>query len=277
MGFFDSFRTHELADEVQVYITEGRLLVLFHVLSQLQSRGFASSNIIQVARRILDRTPQATLISLAATPGGNSLIVLIGRILRVSAPGNQNEARSIRIRTALDSARPREAANQASQHYTIDAGITLSQEAIGYLDRIGVQYFEQTGSRFNVNSGTRTPSSQADAMYTVIQSGDRTLSLYNRTNVTPILEAYRTASTTGRTRQQIVQSMADAIQSQVNRGVYISNHLRAGGIDISVRGDVGIPAMTADQKRVMIEIARRITGGQAFEERRPPHIHIQYQ
>ena len=164
-----------------------------------------------------------------------------------------------------------------SSYYTIDTGIVLAAEAIGFLNSIGEEYFKKTGKMFNVNSGTRTPERQADAMYIVIQSGDTTLSLYNAARVKPILDAYKAAKAAGKSRAEIVQAMTDVIQDQVNKGIYISNHLKAGAIDIDINGEGAIPAMSSAEKKTMIAIAKKVTGGQAFEEKRPPHIHIQYQ
>lgn len=277
-GFFDSMKPLQLAADAVQYANTGRPGVTYQVLSQMQKRGFASSNIVQVARGILDKIPQATLNNLALRPDGFQLVKLLETVLKASSPENKNAPRSVKIAAAIAAAKPPEKKKPlAGTYYTIDSGIVLNPTAIGYLDKIGAEYFEKTGKKFNVNSGTRTPLRQADAMYTVIQSGDTTLSLYNRATVTPILNAYKTAKAAGQSRQQIVQAMADVIQDQVNRKIYISNHLKAGGIDISVVGDAGVPAMSEPEKKIMIAIAKKVTGGNAFEERRPPHIHIQYQ
>lgn len=164
-----------------------------------------------------------------------------------------------------------------SYYYTVDQGIVLADEAIKYLNLIGEQYFKKTGKKFNVNSGTRTPYRQAEAMFIVIQSGDSNLSLYNRDRVNPILDAYKTSKAAGKSREEIIQAMTAVIQDQVNNKIYISNHLKAGAIDIDINGEGEIAPMSSTEKKIMIEIAIKVTGGQAFEEKSPPHIHIQYQ
>ena len=164
-------------------------------------------------------------------------------------------------------------------YYTIDAGIILEAEAIAILDKIGPLYFKRVGKKFNVNSGTRGARRQADAMLGVIEAGGTNLPKYtNREAANEVLDAYKKAKAVGKSRDGIVQAMAQAIQNQIDsRGYYISKHMRAGAIDISVRGDVGVPAMLDAEQKIMIEIAKNvITQGNAFYESEPPHIHIQF-
>lgn len=188
-----------------------------------------------------------------------------------------NALSAMALKAAIDTAKPEPEKNKDKENpfYTVDVGIVLADEAIRFLDAIGIKYFKRVGKKFNVNSGTRTPYRQANAMLGVIEAGDKTLSKYgNRQAINEILKAYRA----GISRNDKIQKMADVIQSQVNRNIFISNHLRAGGIDIATVGDAatGVPRMSAAEEKIMIEIAREVTGGQAFKEMFPPHIHIQY-
>lgn len=186
-----------------------------------------------------------------------------------------NATSLLMFKAAIDSAPPPQNDKEENPYYTIDAGIVLTDEAIKLLDEIGIRYFKRVGKKFNVNSGTRTPLSQATAMLGVIEAGDRNLSKYgNRQAANEILNAYRT----GRTREERIKKMTEVIQGQVSRNIFISNHLRAGGIDIATVGDVvtGVPRMSAAEEKIMIEIAKEVTRGQAFKEMFPEHIHIQY-
>lgn len=236
---------------------------------------------LDVSFRFLNLLPTATLLSLAKTKNGKAFCqILLSWLLNTSNDTSQAVSPGIdlvielrRLKDAIDNASPPE--DGKNPYYTIDAGIVLSDEAIKFLDKIGVEYYKRTGKRFNVNSGTRTPYRQANAMLGVIEAGDKTLSKYgNRQAINEILNAYRT----GKSRDEKVQAMADVIQSQVNRNIFISNHLKAGGIDIATVGDTatGVPRMSAAEEKIMIEIAKKVTGGQAFKEMFPEHIHIQY-
>lgn len=144
------------------------------------------------------------------------------------------------------------------------------------MDKIGPKYFEKTGKKFYVNSGTRDAFRQADAMYVKANGGDRFADYKNKKAAAEVLTAYRSAKAEGKSRQEITRAMADVIQRQINNKTYISSHLRAGGIDIAIIEKPGIAALSASEKRIMIEIAKEVSGGQAFEEKVPPHIHIQY-
>lgn len=187
-----------------------------------------------------------------------------------------NTVQLMLLKSAIDNAPPPTDATTASPYYTIDEGIVLADDAIAHLDNIGAAYFEKIAKKFNVNSGTRTPYRQAAAMW-VKYAKDKKLSEYGTgAAITEILQAIKTAQAAGKTGDAIVQAMADAIQKQVDRGVYISKHLKAGAIDIAVVASAGVPAMSKTEKKTMIEIAKKVTGGNAFEETNPPHIHIQY-
>lgn len=178
-----------------------------------------------------------------------------------------------RTKPQLDQIKIEDTKTNESPYYTIDPNIIISPEAKNILDLIGAEYFKQTGKRFNVNSGTRDPYRQAEAMY-VKYPGDKTFSEYrNRPAINEILEAIRKAQKAGQSRAQIVKAMGDVIKSQVERGIYISSHLKAGAIDISVFATAETPE---PDKKLIISIAKKVTGGQAFEETNPPHIHIQY-
>lgn len=189
-----------------------------------------------------------------------------------------NAATLIFLKTAIDNAKPEPDKDEPtdSPYYTIDEGIVLSEEAIGVLDKIGVEYNKKIGKKFNVNSGTRDAYRQAAAMY-VKYGKDKTFSEYgNRAAINEILAAIKNAQAAGKTGNAVVQAMADAIQNQIGRNIFISNHLKAGCIDIAVNASPGVQAMSAAERKAMIETAIKVTGGQAFYETNPPHIHIQF-
>lgn len=163
--------------------------------------------------------------------------------------------------------------SSVSSYYTIDEGIILEEEAIAILDKIGHEYFKRTGKKFNVNSGTRGSDRQAAAMYQVYMSGDKTFSLYKNRKVADELIAIIKA---GGIKESIVKKMTDLIQKNYEQGVFMSSHQRAGAIDISIKGDIGVPPMSSSEQKIMMEIADKITGKTTLLERSPPHIHITF-
>ncbi len=278
LGYFDSLKHGELAAEAAQYPLTGRPNVAYAVLTQLQARGFASSDIVHVARGILDSIPQQNVNSLVLTPDGSILIRRIGQILKITDPGNATSPRSVKIKTALDLAKPKPKKPGENPYYTIDAGIVLEADAIAVLDKIGPLYFEKVGKKFNVNSGTRDAFRQADAMW-IKYPRDKIFSEYpNRKLINEILESIRAAQKTGKDRAGIVQAMTNAIQLQINRKEYISKHLIAGCIDIATEPDIatGVARMSSQEQTIMKEIAVKVTGGTAKKENNPPHIHIQF-
>lgn len=205
----------------------------------------------------------------------HKLTAFVVPLIKPSACAN-NMAQLMLLKSAIDNAPPPTDEKAANPHYTLDEGIILSPDAIQILDKIAIEYFKKVAKKFNVNSGTRTPYRQAAAMW-VKYANDKTLSEYGGgAAITEILQAIKTAQAAGKTGTAVVQAMADAIQKQVDRGVYISRHLKAGALDIAVVASPGVTAMTKNEKKTMIEVAKKVTGGNAFEETNPPHIHIQY-
>lgn len=162
--------------------------------------------------------------------------------------------------------------SNGNAYYTIDAGIVLEADAIAVMDKIAPMYFAKVGKKINVNSGTRDAYRQADAMYNVYMGKDKTLSLYNRQRANELIAIIKK----GEPKTITIQKMGDLIQKYANNGVLMSDHQKAGAIDIDINGDIGIPAMSGSEQRIMLEIAFKVTGFKALLEKSPPHIHIKF-
>jgi hypothetical protein len=67
----------------------------------------------------------------------------------------------------------------------------------------------------------------------------------------------------------VIAAMADVIRLQMERGIFISAHLRAGAVDIRNRD------MTPAEKHSFLEAVTEVGGATALEESRPPHYHLQ--
>ena len=191
---------------------------------------------------------------------------------------NVNKKIDEKLKTFFTEANLKELQNQkdktTSPYYTIDSGIVLEADAIATLDKIGPLYFAKVGQKFNVNSGTRNSYSQADAMYNVYMNGDKTLSLYNRQRANELIDIIKK----GESKAVTIQKMADLIQSYFEKGILMSGHQKAGAIDIAVVGDAatGVPPMSGQQQKIMMGIAKKVTGFGALLEKHPPHIHVKF-
>lgn len=232
-----------------------------------------------VGCRFLNLLPLATLLKLVNTKKGKELCQMLLRWFlnpqpldnpQPVCPGVDFVIELTRLKDAVDKASPKEDGNP---YYTIDPNIVLEADAIAVLDKIAPLYFDKVGEKFNVNSGTRDSYRQAEAMYDVYMSGDRTLSLYkNRTAINELIAVIKN----GESRAITVQKMTAIVQKYFEQGILMSGHQKAGAIDIDINGDTGIKAMTSAQQKIMMEIAAKVTGFSALLEKSPPHIHTKF-
>ena len=152
-------------------------------------------------------------------------------------------------------------------YYHVRSGVVLSENAKAKLSQIGQAYQQKTGKTMQITSGTRTPYKQAGAMFTKIQLGDSFSEYKNRAALSEILSAYKQAKTAGKSSEQAKQAMAQTIQNQVDRGVYISRHLRGGAADVSI---IGL------NQSAFREAVKSVTGQEPLYEGKPPHFHLQF-
>ncbi len=149
------------------------------------------------------------------------------------------------------------------------ASVRLSPKVRAKLDDIATRYYQRTKRRVIVTSGTRTPREQALAMYYKCRRGSRLRIYKNRAAIRPLLEVYDKGRLERWSKAKIVAGMADIIQGQVDRGVYISRHLYANAFDVRSRD------MSRRNKRAFRRAAEEAGGVKVVEERRPPHFHCE--
>ncbi len=143
------------------------------------------------------------------------------------------------------------------RNYTVNEGILMTDALRPQLQTLADRYAEQTGGNLRITSGYRPPSRQASAMYDLIQNKGTTYvrNLYaNKGAVNEILTAYANGGQASMTR---------AIEGQVDRGVYISSHLRSRALDTGTDANFG----------VLQNIVRDMGGTVANEGN---HFHIQF-
>ena len=164
-------------------------------------------------------------------------------------------------------ARPDDAAHR---RFTTLPGVTLPTLVKEKVTRIADAYHRRTGKGLVITSGARDAEDQAEAMYELFRLGADVINLYrNKSALREIQRAYEDGRTAARPAAAVVAAMAEVIRRQVERGVFISAHLRAGAVDIRNRD------MTSTEKRALLDAVSEVGGVSALEESRPPHYHLQ--
>lgn len=113
-----------------------------------------------------------------------------------------------------------------------------------------------------VTSGRRTPRQQAGAMAYKLTRGDDLLQLYRARAL--VLEIVAAAG--DRTAPNVAR-MAEVIEGQVARGLYISSHLAADALDLRRRH------YSAEQLDAVVAAARNLGARVVLE---PDHIHVEH-
>jgi hypothetical protein len=168
----------------------------------------------------------------------------------------------------FDLQKPSRAEPYAPPRFKVLPGVTLSTDAAAALERIDDAYYKKTGQRLVITSGTRDAARQAKAMYKMIRLGADITGLYrNKTAAREIKAAYTRSA--GKPAEAVVMAMYDTIRDQIDRGVYISAHLRAGAVDIRNR------TMSPSQKKAFEQSVAEVGGASLLEETKPPHYHLQ--
>jgi hypothetical protein len=157
---------------------------------------------------------------------------------------------------------------ESPPRYTVLDDVTLSPEAASKMDRIDDIYFKKTGKHLVITSGTRDAARQAKAMFKMIRLGADIMRLYrNKDAAREVKQAYdRTA---GKPADDRIEAMYDVLKAQIDRGVFISAHLRAGAVDVRNK------TMSAADKRAFLKSVAEASGASVLEETKPPHYHLQ--
>lgn len=143
--------------------------------------------------------------------------------------------------------------------------MVLSIEDAAVLKKIAREYYEKTGKDMVVNSGTRTPRSQAKAMYDNLHKRVNLVHYTDQKAYKEILKAYHDNVRSG--ESVTVDAMTRVIEAQVSRHEYISRHLRGRAVDVLIND------MSSDQLSVFIQAAHHARA-QTLPETN--HYHLQF-
>jgi len=154
--------------------------------------------------------------------------------------------------------------------YATLGDVELTPRVAGRVAQLDAAYARRTRKHLTVTSGTRDAARQARAMYKMLRLGADVLRLYrNKEAVREIKEAYDAGRAAGKPADDVVAAMYAVLRAQIDRGVYISAHLRAGAVDIRSRD-----MSDADRKAFTAAVAE-VGGVYMLEESAPPHFHLQ--
>ena len=112
------------------------------------------------------------------------------------------------------------------ENYTVNSDVVLSADVKLKVKKIADAYFKATQKTIVVTSGTRSSSSQAEAMYGKLAGGDQLAVYRDQKSVKEIKKAYEDAKKAKKGKPEIIKAMQSVIDGQIKKGVYISRHLR---------------------------------------------------
>ncbi len=157
--------------------------------------------------------------------------------------------------------------SDTGQSYSIKPGVNLPSAIQAQVTILASTYFQQTGVKIVITSGSRTPQSQAAAMYSNLSAG-KTLRIYkNQRAAKQIEHAYQQGKAARKSKQQTISDMASVIWTQMRSGIYISRHLHQGAVDVRTRG------LSAQDQKTFISVANSLGYSVIYEG---DHFHIQF-
>jgi hypothetical protein len=115
--------------------------------------------------------------------------------------------------------------------------VIITDKMLPGVIKITKSYKKDTGRKLGINSGKRTPGSQAGAMFGRFKKLGvvRVKSIYkNKKAFDEIADGYRQHLNNS---PAAINAMARIIERQVASGIYISRHLRGGSIDVNRNAD----------------------------------------
>jgi len=166
--------------------------------------------------------------------------------------------------TGMDGSLRNDRIHYSTKDSSIIVGPDVSTNVIDTADA----FYKRTGKDLVVTSATRNARSQAEAIADKITLGEDIRKLYrNKTAAAELLDSFKKG---GLTTSERTSALEQAIQSQMDRGILISDHLKSTAIDyrdkdlgMSERSDLRTSALESGATKVL-------------REGKPPHTHVEY-
>ena len=144
--------------------------------------------------------------------------------------------------------------------------IVIPDRIKGALNDVAEEFFYRTDTPLFINSGRRNPITQARAMYRKFRNNVR--GDYTGPRGKEIIGIYDHAVAGRYDEGQTLSVMTQAIQNQVERGEYVSPHLRDNAVDIRWQD-------TPARRNILREISER-RGHTLVDEGFPKHHHLTF-
>lgn len=156
-------------------------------------------------------------------------------------------------------------------YYQLDEGIVIRPQAEAKIAWLAKEYRKRGGkTKLFITSGERSAHQQAEAMYIKMRLGARLKKLYRQQNaIVEVLQTYRDSRRHAHDRKETIHRIRQTIESQIKRGIFISQHLHGAAVDIRLRG-----LSRRDRRRLERLLYRYRKAIYSKKERKPPHYHL---
>lgn len=179
------------------------------------------------------------------------------------------------LKSAIDNAKPEPEKDEKKNGSQSDipfaklkdgSNIRLSPFVVEKLTKIAADYHAATGKSITVTDGNRTALEQAYLMIPQIEKGK--FHIYsNKSAANEVKKVYDAGIAGKKPKAHIVKDIEKVIQAQVDRGIYLSRHLRDKGADIRFSD------MTSAERKVFSQIVIKHGGDPLIED---DHFHLQF-
>lgn len=148
-------------------------------------------------------------------------------------------------------------------------GIELNDLLRERISAVAAIYFAKTNRTLEITSGYRSPSRQAAALYNKLAVGGSLAIYKNQSLVEPLRKAYRQGRKKRWRKERIIAAMAEVLAEQVERGIYLSRHMRGRAFDLRSSG------LTTRQRSALRAAIAEVGGMRLIYESKPPHFHVE--
>lgn len=159
--------------------------------------------------------------------------------------------------------------------YKVQDGLKMPEPVRARVEWIASAFLALTGKRIVLSSGVRTVKRTAELfieMYDSPKAGVEYMrKLYgNDAAITEITDSIAQARAEGASPETVTDRVAEVIDSQIARGVYVSRHLVGGAVDVSYLN------LHPAEIRLLKTLAQQVPGARVIDETAPPHLHLQF-
>lgn len=143
-------------------------------------------------------------------------------------PGGQGNPQEI----VVYGRRPKREASPSPKWKAKSDAVRIPEQIRSKIDAVAADYHAATGKTLTVTDGVRTPMDQAERIYYKFSHGD--FHTYKGPQGAEIAKIYRTGTASGKSKNEILSEMANAIDRNFKQGRPISKHLLGRGVDFRV-------------------------------------------